>query len=158
MSPSPEIVSYPWHHMADEEAQAWRDFHYLNMESDNQINLDLCPRLSLSMVGLLPPPSAWRNCAFTISFLGVPNWNGYMESLGKLWEDICFLVLNSAFPNVLDHIMTLSLVKSINFLSISYAVEYVVKWCVMADGVTIDQRVFNEATKTNFTQPFHKSY
>lgn len=157
---SPEIVPSPRHPMADDEARARRDFHYLNMQSD-KINLDQCPSLSLSAVCVLPLPSALRNRAFTLSFLGVPNSNAYMESFGKLWKDTCLPVLNSAFlgcPNFLDHIMTLLLVKSMNFVPISYAVECVEKSCFMADGVTIDQRVFNEATKTNFTQLFHKSF
>lgn len=94
---SPDIVSSPHHPMADDEARARRDFHYLNTQSDNRINLDLCPSLSLSAVRVLPPPSALRNRAFTLSFLGVPNSNAYMESFGKLWKDTCLPVLNSAF-------------------------------------------------------------
>ena len=35
--------------------------------------------------------------AFTLLFLAVPISNEYMESFGKLWEDTCFLVLNSTF-------------------------------------------------------------
>lgn len=58
--------------------------------------------------------------------------------------------LSWGIPYLLDHIMTLLLVKSINFVPISYAVECFVEWCFTADGVTIDQRVLNEATKANF--------
>lgn len=42
-------------------------------------------------------------------------------------------------------------VDAVNFMPISYLMECIEKRSLMPDGVTIDQRVFNEAAKTNFT-------
>lgn len=65
--------------------------------------------------------------------------------------------LYQCVPNLLDHVMPILLVKSIRFVPISYLMERIERRCLMPGGVTIDQRVFNEAAKANFAWPFCKS-